>query len=579
MLNFVSAMFYGASKNKNGKEISDYDKYKPWSAEEFSGKIVYTLDSDEQFEVFRDFSKKNPKIYNKNLEDISNNFNVDKTKGNQFFIEQTGIDENLFFNTMTICQEEVVLDSVKQNNLIQKITNVVSSGDDNISYKKTMDKLSKKLIDEVGTARTSERPINIVEEEIKNIELDKNNLELCKIEVQNIDTEKSVIKNNLEITQKELDILNEIKEYKQSELLEEQKIGIAINKLNEYKNKLNTVGNKNYIVTNSKIKILNPFILLIILIIITGISALLKNAVFTTVIGIISSITFLFNFYKYNKKQKEIAKQREDNIRQNKEIEMIEESIKQCDNEIALNREKIEKKQNEEKSNLIKKFGNSVLIDDYMLEETTKISQEINKKQKEYNEIMLKENALSIKKDNMYVKLEGLVNKAEKLQYLYEQQLELKKLANSIKYAQEGLEEAYAIVKSTVTPKFTGELTKIIKKVTSDKYDNVQFNDNDGLIVELKNGEYTKCDRLSIGTIDQMYLALRLAILNEISKETMPIILDEAFVYYDKNRLENILKYISTEYDNRQVIILTCTDREVEALNNLGVQYNLIDLF
>lgn len=572
-------MFYGASKNKNGKEISDYDKYKPWSAEEFSGKIVYTLDSDEQFEVFRDFSKKNPKIYNKNLEDISNNFNVDKTKGNQFFIEQTGIDENLFFNTMTICQEEVVLDSVKQNNLIQKITNVVSSGDDNISYKKTMDKLSKKLIDEVGTARTSERPINIVEEEIKNIELDKNNLELCKIEVQNIDTEKSVIKNNLEITQKELDILNEIKEYKQSELLEEQKIGIAINKLNEYKNKLNTVGNKKYIVTNSKIKILNPFILLIILIIITGISALLKNAVFTTVIGIISSITFLFNFYKYNKKQKEIAKQREDNIRQNKEIEMIEESIKQCDNEIAFNREKIEKKQNEEKSNLIKKFGNSVLIDDYMLEETTKISQEINKKQKEYNEIMLKENALSIKKDNMYVKLEGLVNKAEKLQYLYEQQLELKKLANSIKYAQEGLEEAYAIVKSTVTPKFTGELTKIIKKVTSDKYDNVQFNDNDGLIVELKNGEYTKCDRLSIGTIDQMYLALRLAILNEISKETMPIILDEAFVYYDKNRLENILKYISTEYDNRQVIILTCTDREVEALNNLGVQYNLIDLF
>lgn len=572
-------MFYGASKNKNGKEISDYDKYKPWSAEEFSGKIEYTLDSDEKFEVFRDFSKKNPKIYNKNLEDISNNFNVDKTKGNQFFVEQTGIDENLFFNTMTICQEEVVLDSVKQNNLIQKITNVVSSGDDNISYKKTMDKLSKKLIDEVGTARTSERPINIVEEEIKNIELDKNNLELCKIEVQNIDTEKSVIKNNLEITQKELDILNEIKEYKQSELLEEQKIGIAINKLNEYKNKLNTVGNKNYIVTNSKIKILNPFILLIILIIITGISALLKNAVFTTVIGIISSITFLFNFYKYNKKQKEIAKQREDNIRQNKEIEMIEESIKQCDNEIALNREKIEKKQNEEKSNLIKKFGNSVLIDDYMLEETTRISQEINKKQKEYNEIMLKENALSIKKDNMYVKLEGLVNKAEKLQYLYEQQLELKKLANSIKYAQEGLEEAYAIVKSTVTPKFTGELTKIIKKVTSDKYDNVQFNDNDGLIVELKNGEYTKCDRLSIGTIDQMYLALRLAILNEISKETMPIILDEAFVYYDKNRLENILKYISTEYDNRQVIILTCTDREVEALNNLGVQYNLIDLF
>ena len=161
LLNFISAMFYGASKNKNGKDISDFEKYKPWSAEEFSGKIKYTLDNDEQYEVFREFSKKNPKIYNENLEDISSNFNIDKTKGNQFFVEQTGIDENLFFNTMTICQDEVVLDNSKQNVLVQKITNVVSSGDDNVSYKKTMDKLNKKMLDEVGTARTTERPLKV----------------------------------------------------------------------------------------------------------------------------------------------------------------------------------------------------------------------------------------------------------------------------------------------------------------------------------------------------------------------------------------------------------------------------------
>ena len=166
-------MFYGISKNKNGKDISDYDKYTPWNAEEFSGKMKYTLDNSKTFEIFRDFSKKNPKIYNENLEDISNNFNIDKTKGNQFFIEQTGIDETLFVNTMTIYQTETVLDNTKQNVLVQKLTNVVSSGDDNVSYKKTIDKLNKKLLEEVGTARTTERPINIVEDEIKKIELEK----------------------------------------------------------------------------------------------------------------------------------------------------------------------------------------------------------------------------------------------------------------------------------------------------------------------------------------------------------------------------------------------------------------------
>ena len=133
-------------------------------------------------------------------------------------------------------------------------------------------------------------------------------------------------------------------------------------------------------------------------------------------------------------------------------------------------------------------------------------------------------------------------------------------------------------MKNTVTPRFTEELTNIITKVTNEKYKKVKFNDIDGLTVELENGEYVNCSRLSIGTIDQMYLALRLSILSEISKETMPIILDEAFVYYDKERLENIFKYIAGEYNNRQIIVLTCTNREIEALDELGVEYNLIKI-
>ena len=151
-------------------------------------------------------------------------------------------------------------------------------------------------------------------------------------------------------------------------------------------------------------------------------------------------------------------------------------------------------------------------------------------------------------------------------------------MSNSINFAEQGLEEAYKLMKNTVTPKFTNELTNIVKNITNEKYRKVKFNDEDGLTVELPNGEYVNCNKLSKGTLDQMYLALRLSTLNEISKEKMPIILDETFAYYDDSRLENILKYIHDMYLDRQFILFTCTDREINKLNEMNIAYNLVKM-
>lgn len=540
--------------------------------------MKYTLDNSEEFEVFRDFNKKNPKIYNKNLEDVSNNFNVDKTKGNQFFLEQTGIDETLFLNTMTVCQAETVLDNSKQNVLIQKITNVVSSGDDNTSYKKTIDKLNKKLLEEVGTTRTTERPINLVDDEIKLIELERNNLELCKANIQNIEYEETKAQEELETIKINLNVLKEIKEYKQAEMLEEQRIGINTNKLNEYNNKLEELKesqkNKNFADKNY----LNPVILLIVSILIIGASAILRNKTVSIMLGIILGIGFLIDCYKYSSFKKTLSIHKESLIKSNKEIEVIKENINQCEAEIAKDRQKIDEKQIEKKQYIINKYGNSNDLDEYILYEIKEIEEKIEENQNKYNEIVLKENSINIEKNNIAIKLESLVNKEERLQYLYEQKSNLMELSNAINLAEQGLDDAYKIMKNTVTPKFTNKLTHIIKNITNEKYKNVNFNDENGLTVELENGEYVNCSRLSIGTIDQMYLALRLSVLDEVCSETMPIILDETFVYYDRERLENILKYIYKEYSNRQIIILTCTNRECDALNDLNIQYNVIEL-
>ena len=98
------------------------------------------------------------------------------------------------------------------------------------------------------------------------------------------------------------------------------------------------------------------------------------------------------------------------------------------------------------------------------------------------------------------------------------------------------------------------------------------------MVTELENGNYVLVDRLSIGTIDQLYLSLRLSIIKELSEENIPIFLDESFAYYDDERLKNILKYISDEFKNNQIIIFTCTDREKDIFDKLKINYNLITL-
>ena len=98
------------------------------------------------------------------------------------------------------------------------------------------------------------------------------------------------------------------------------------------------------------------------------------------------------------------------------------------------------------------------------------------------------------------------------------------------------------------------------------------------MVTEVANGDYVLAERLSVGTIDQLYLALRLSIIKELSEETVPIILDEVFAYYDNDRLKNILQFLNKEFNNLQIIIFTCTNREQEILDELNINYNLINL-
>ena len=573
LLAYIKTAFYGISRNKNGKEISDYDKYKPWSGEEFSGKIKYTLDNGEQFEIFRDFNKKNPKIYNAKLEDVTNQFNIDKKEGSQFFFEQVGIDENIFTSTIMAEQQEVKLSEQRQNILIQKIANIAGTGNSNMSYNKAKDRLNKKQLDEVGTERTQGKPINILKNKIKNIEQILGKLNLYKENKSIIEQNRIKLKNKIREQEQRKELIKQISELNEKIIIETEKANYKrkikeekeskIQELINEKNKLIQENKNNK--TNNKLFIIIFFVLISLLI---ANIVIIKNKFITyTTLILVGAEIVIYYLAKAQKekRKKEVIKNNTDLINTKielleKEKEVIEEEIKTEEKELKAEKEHIKNKYN---------------IELYDIENSKNDLEQITN---EINEGKIKLNTLEIEEKGISSQLEELITLQEEHENLSEQLKEIEQKNYEINLAKEFLEKAYEKMKTIITPKFTENLSQTIKNITNDKYSKVNINDENGLIIEMQNGEYVSAEKLSIGTIDQLYLSLRMSMVEEISKEKMPIILDEAFAYYDDERLENILKYLIERFNNHQLIIFTCTNREKEILNKLNYKFNNIEL-
>ena len=244
LLKFIINSFYGTSKNKKGREFSDYDRYKPWGREDFSGKIKYELDNGEEYEVYREFGKKNPKIFNSNLEDISKNYSIDKNLGNQFFYEQTKVDEDTFISTIASMQQEVKLEKNSQNVLIQKMANIAGSGEDNVSYKKAIDKLYKKQLDEIGTYRSHGKPINIAQSKLNDLKNKKHELLGFKDKKYNLDENKNDIDEKIQEDELKITILKQLKNINEKEQLEKEKLNYNISIIQEKEKELEDLINE-----------------------------------------------------------------------------------------------------------------------------------------------------------------------------------------------------------------------------------------------------------------------------------------------------------------------------------------------
>jgi len=160
---------------------------------------------------------------------------------------------------------------------------------------------------------------------------------------------------------------------------------------------------------------------------------------------------------------------------------------------------------------------------------------------------------------------------------IYKEELDGK--INSLELAVQTIEEISKDIHSQFAPEINKKVSEIVNKITLGKYTNIKITESFKISVENpETKEIIKIENLSGGTIDQLYFSLRFGIINSMVENRLPLILDDCFIQYDDIRLTNIIKFLEEVGNERQIILFTCHNREKRLLDELGVEFNYIEL-
>lgn len=132
----------------------------------------------------------------------------------------------------------------------------------------------------------------------------------------------------------------------------------------------------------------------------------------------------------------------------------------------------------------------------------------------------------------------------------------------ALELAQTTLAAATAELQRRFAPKIAREAQYLFGKLTDGRYDRLTIAQDLSLQAgaETENVLHTAQWR-SEGTVDQMYLALRLAVSKALMPDA-PLVLDDALVRFDDVRHAAAMNILKEEAGSRQIILFTCHERE-----------------
>ena len=145
----------------------------------------------------------------------------------------------------------------------------------------------------------------------------------------------------------------------------------------------------------------------------------------------------------------------------------------------------------------------------------------------------------------------------------------LEKYYGALVRAQETLLQATHELQRRFAPRISGRAQELFSQLTGCRYQRLSLCQDLSLEAGAADeiGQRNTLWR-SDGTVDQLYLALRLAVAEELTPDA-PLILDDALVRFDDTRLAAALQILRRTAEEKQVILFTCQGREQNILENL----------
>lgn len=160
---------------------------------------------------------------------------------------------------------------------------------------------------------------------------------------------------------------------------------------------------------------------------------------------------------------------------------------------------------------------------------------------------------------------------ATELESLQSRRAELMEQYDALSLAISTLREANDEMQQRFSPALGRRAGEIMSVLTEGKYSGLSFSRELDATAR-REGDTVAHEKafLSQGTADQLYLALRLAICELALPEgySCPIILDDALVNFDDERMAQAMELLSALAEERQIILFSCHDREKKWLEN-----------
>ena len=138
----------------------------------------------------------------------------------------------------------------------------------------------------------------------------------------------------------------------------------------------------------------------------------------------------------------------------------------------------------------------------------------------------------------------------------------LEQALNALATARQELQRRFA-------PRITKRSQELFAQLTADRYNRLTLGEDLSIQAGAQGEDVLRSQQWrSDGTVDQLYLALRLAVAQELIPNA-PLVLDDALVRFDETRLTSALKILHQEAQAKQVILFTCQGRENAVMEDL----------